>query len=55
LKKLKEDGIVTQDEDKKYLLTKTGKDVAKILDEMKRHGIGKEKNLIWLPVKRVKS
>jgi DNA-binding HxlR family transcriptional regulator len=55
LKKLKEDGIIQQDEDKKYLLTKTGEDVAKILDEMKRHGVGKEKNLIWIPVKRVKS
>lgn len=54
LKKLKEDGIITQDEEKRYHLTEMGEDVSTMLEDMKRHIMGRKKNLMWFPVKRVK-
>ncbi len=54
LKKLKEDGIIMQDEEKRHYLTEMGEDVSTMLEDMKRHIMGRKKNLMWLPVKRVK-
>jgi len=46
LKKLKDDGVISQDEEKKYYLTPLGKEIAEFIEDIKkRRGKG---NILWL-------
>ena len=46
LKKLKDDGVISQDEEKRYYLTPLGKEIAKFIEDIKKN---KSKgNILWL-------
>ncbi len=47
LKKLKDDGVIAQDEEKRYYLTPLGKEIASFIEDIKKNKIGKGK-ILWL-------
>ena len=49
LKKLKEDGVLEQDEEKKYYLSKTGKEISSFIDNIKKNKLKKDENILWMP------
>ena len=52
LRKLKSHGILGQNEEKKYFLTKSGMEAAGILKDMKKGDIKFLKNIVYMPGKR---
>jgi len=46
LKKLKDDGVVSQDDEKRYYLTQLGKEIAKFIEDIKKNKIGGD--ILWL-------
>ncbi|MDI6916943.1 MAG: response regulator [Thermoplasmatales archaeon] len=55
LRKLKSSGIVEQNDEKKYFLTKTGEEAAVILKDMKKGDVKVLKNIVWMTGKREKT
>ncbi len=51
LKKLKDDGVLEQDEEKRYFLSKTGLEIAEFLRSIKEDKIRKGKGILWMPSK----
>jgi hypothetical protein len=51
LKKLKDDGVIEQDSEKRYFLSKVGEEIAHILKDIKGQKINKKENLLWMPTK----
>ncbi len=45
LKKLKDDGVIEQDEEKRYYLTTMGKEIAKFIEEMRKKKLNKD--VVW--------
>lgn len=52
LRKLKSHGIVGQNEEKKYFLTESGMEAARILKDMKKGDVKVLKNIMWMPGKK---
>lgn len=52
LRKLKSHGIVGQNEEKKYFLTESGTEAARILKDMKKGDVKVLKNIMWMPGKK---
>lgn len=55
LRKLKSSGIVNQNDEKKYFLTKAGEEAAVILKDMKKGDVKVLKNIVWMTGKREKT
>ena len=51
LKKLKDDGVIEQDNEKRYFLSRVGKEIADILKNIREQKINKKENLLWIPWK----
>ncbi|KAA0003031.1 MAG: response regulator [Thermoplasmata archaeon] len=51
LKKLKDDGVIEQDNEKRYFLSRVGKEIANILQSIREQKLNKKENLLWLPSK----
>lgn len=51
LKKLKDDGVLEQDEEKKYYLSKLGKEIAEFIEEMKKNKLKRKEEILWMPFK----
>jgi len=49
LKKLKDDGVIEQDDEKRYFLSRVGKEIASILQNIREQKLDKKENLLWLP------
>jgi len=49
LKKLKDDGVIEQDDEKRYFLSRVGKEIAGILQNIREQKLDKKENLLWLP------
>ncbi|MEA2053802.1 MAG: response regulator [Candidatus Thermoplasmatota archaeon] len=49
LKKLRDDGVIEQDEDKRYFLSRVGKDIADVLDSVKNRRVKNKTDLLWMP------
>ncbi len=47
LKKLKDDGVIAQDEEKRYYLTPLGKEISDFIEDIKKNKIGKGR-ILWL-------
>lgn len=47
LKKLKDEGVIEQDKDKRYYLTSMGKDIAGFIENMKKNKLRKGGNILW--------
>ena len=50
LKKLKDDGVLEQDEEKRYYLSKTGREIAEFIESLKRDKLRKGGKILWMPV-----
>jgi len=48
LKKLKEEGVLEQDEEKKYYLSKMGKEIAELIEKIKEEKLRKGE-ILWMP------
>ncbi len=51
LKKLRDDGVIEQDNEKKYFLSRVGEEIAGILKNIREQKISKKENLLWMPAK----
>ncbi|KAA0010531.1 hypothetical protein B6U81_01640 [Thermoplasmatales archaeon ex4484_30] len=51
LKKLKDDGVLEQDEEKRYHLSNTGKEIAEFLNSIKKKKVKGGKEIMWIPFK----
>ncbi len=51
LKKLKDDGVLEQDEEKRYYLSEVGKEIASFIENIKKNKLKKEGEIIWMPSK----
>lgn len=49
LKKLKDDGVLEQDEEKRYYLSKTGKEIADFINRIKKDKLKKGGEILWMP------
>ncbi|HHF56036.1 MAG TPA: response regulator [Thermoplasmatales archaeon] len=52
LKKLKDDGVLEQDEEKRYYLSKTGKEIAEFMESIKKDRLRKGGKILWMPVEK---
>jgi len=52
LRKLKSHGIIGQKQEKKYFLTESGMEAARILKDMKKGDVKVLKNIMWMPGKK---
>ncbi|RLF48057.1 MAG: hypothetical protein DRN29_00725 [Thermoplasmata archaeon] len=50
LKKLKDDGVLEQDEEKRYYLSKTGREIAEFIENIKKDKLKKGGEILWMPV-----
>ena len=48
LKKLKDDGVIMQDDEKRYYLTPLGKEIAKFIEGIKKDKMKGKGNILWL-------
>ena len=49
LKKLKDDGVLEQDEEKRYYLSKTGREIADFINRIKKDKLKKGGEILWMP------
>jgi len=49
LKKLKDDGVIKQDEDKRYYLSKMGMDIAGVLEGIRERRVSDQTDFLWMP------
>lgn len=49
LKKLKDDGMLEQDEEKKYFLSPMGRDIAVFIENIKKDKLKKSGDILWMP------
>lgn len=50
LKKLKDDGVLEQDEEKRYYLSKMGKEIADFINNIKKDKLKKGGEILWMPL-----
>ncbi len=50
LKKLKDDGVLEQDEEKRYYLSKMGKEIAELMEKIKKDRLKRGGKIIWMPM-----
>ncbi|MGC9307256.1 MAG: response regulator [Thermoplasmatota archaeon] len=49
LKKLKDDGVIKQDEDKRYYLSTMGLDIAEVLEGVRERQVSDQTDFLWMP------
>ncbi|MFO8132631.1 MAG: response regulator [Thermoplasmatota archaeon] len=49
LKKLKDDGVIKQDEDKRYFLSQMGLDIAEVLEGIRERRVSDQTDFLWMP------
>lgn len=49
LKKLKDDGVIKQDEDKRYYLSSMGMDIADVLEGIRERRVSDQTDFLWMP------
>ncbi len=49
LKKLKDDGVIKQDEDKRYYLSSMGMDIAEVLKGIRERQVSDQTDFLWMP------
>lgn len=49
LKKLKDDGVIKQDEDKRYYLSSMGMDIAEVLEGVRERQVNDQTDFLWMP------
>lgn len=51
LKKLKDDGMLEQDEEKRYFLSSMGRDIATLIENIKKDKLRNGGNILWMPTR----